>query len=865
MPSALDAVLAVAAPRLDGRSTPEDAAVVLTSFALVALSDDVSTLSERRAMTELLEASWGIVVDAEATYRALERAADEPRHVLLHALEERWRGWSRERAERLLTDLGRIIDADGHLAAGEEALLRRITFLLGLQDRARDAAEPPRGQVVLSTVALEEGKPVIVGRLLRSEICLPRAPIAPSQLRLTLRSGRLEFETLASTQAVLLGGREVTTGSLGPGEELSIGRYRLRLEPSLRDLAVMRPTFATVLDAENLATVVRQDGRPRTLLEGVTFRARAGEMVAVIGPSGSGKSTLLHLLRGDLRASRGRVSLDSSEVAPGAAAAIRRIAFVPQEELLFPALSVEEAVSYAARLKGIHVKGAPTVARHLVDEMLECVGLASHDVRSTLIGDIVRRGISGGQRRRVSVAQELVGDETDVLLLDEPTSGLDPRSEAGITALMRDLADSGRIVIAATHAVRHEILSSFDSVLCLDAHGRLAYFGPAAGLLGHFHVRSVAEIFDQLEAERGAERAEPAPDGANASAAPSSRPGAPAALSFVDQVAVLLDREARIRARDRVSLLLVIALPLVVSALCSLVYYRGCLSGALLFVLCLAGLWSGVSFTVRDIIAHFAVLRHESRTRATLSAAFAAKAIIATAASAVQGLLLTAALFWVFGARGTGSHEPWPGLLGRVTMMSPGHAFLVLWACHILGNAIGFVLSAWFRTAEAAIFMIPFVILPMVAFSGALVPPSQLPRSLVSVLSVSPLYQGYLGLLGSSANVCVVQPVDFERPYKTDRSDRCALTDRTSAPPEGSVGLTPFVQSEGACLHAVFLSASDFGQVNGYPRPPHAVNDDVASQLNGRLVVENLAALVGFSLLLNVLAFVACGRRMRTL
>jgi ABC-type multidrug transport system ATPase subunit/uncharacterized tellurite resistance protein B-like protein/FtsH-binding integral membrane protein len=864
MPSGLRAVLDAANPRLRGDGLEDAAAAaVITAFALIALSDEVSTLSERRALAAILSDQWAIDVAPESVCQILETAAAEPRHLLLHNLEAQFRTWPRDRAQRLMAGLTEIIGADGHVAWAEQALLGRLGVLLGLERSAPPAA-PRRGSMVLSTVSISEGESLRVGRSLRAEICLPRAPIAPIQIRLTARGGRIEFEDVGETVAAVAGGRATAAGVLAVGEELSIGRYRLRLESERYELSIVHPGFSTVLKADDVATVVRQEGRFRALLDGVTFSASAGEMVAIIGPSGSGKSTLLHLLRGEVPASRGQATLDGVPIQPGAAMAIRRISFVPQEELLLAALTVEESVSFTARLKGLHGADHPGMAGGaLIEEMLERVGLSNRDVRRTAIGDTVRRGISGGQRRRVSVAQELVGDDTDVLLLDEPTSGLDPRSEAGITELMRDLADSGKIVIVATHAVQAESLRDFDSVLCLDSAGRPAYFGPPSKIAAHFQVRSVAEIFERLDVAEVPEARGQAPSAGFAERRTVRRArGGSSALGLFGQISVLLRREATVRMRDPVSLALAAALPIAVAGLCSLVYYRGCVHPILLFVLCLASLWSGVSFTVRDITSQFALLRHESRTRALLEAAYAAKAIVATAASAVQALLLTAAVFWVFGARSAGSYRRWPELLEQVSLMSPVMALLVLWACHVLGNAVGALLSACFRTAESAIFMIPFVLLPMVALSGALVPPTELPSRLIQAINFNPLYQGYVGMLGSSASICSTIPVDLENPARTDRSVLCGAEARTKRPPPAA-GLAPFVQSEGSCLHNTFLRSGEFCRMEGLPSLPPA--EGVAAQMNSRLVGRSLAILLGFAALLHLAAVRICGRRMRTL
>jgi ABC-2 type transporter len=327
----------------------------------------------------------------------------------------------------------------------------------------------------------------------------------------------------------------------------------------------------------------------------------------------------------------------------------------------------------------------------------------------------------------------------------------------------------------------------------------------------------------------------------------------------------LLRREATVRARDPVTLALTMALPIAVAGLCSLVYHRGCVQPTLLFVFTLTSVWAGVSFTVRDIISNFAVMRHESRTRADLAMSYAAKAVVATGASALQALVLASSLFLVFGAHDASDYSGWSEIVDHTSLMNPFTAFLVLWACHVFGNAVGVVLSASFRTTEAAIFMVPFVVLPLVAFSGALVPPRDLPAKLAGAMRAAPLYQGYVGLLGSSANICFHAPVDVDDPSKSDRSVVCDAEHRTLTPPGETPLRMPFVQSESSCLHNTYQYTGDFCHDNGLPCHPGPSSDPVGRQLNAGLVATSVGTLVGFSGFLYLAALQISKRRMRTL
>ncbi|XP_024384304.1 ABC transporter G family member 17 isoform X2 [Physcomitrium patens] len=219
----------------------------------------------------------------------------------------------------------------------------------------------------------------------------------------------------------------------------------------------------------------------KSLLQGISGKAKDGEILAVMGPSGSGKSTLIDALaqRIDRKSLVGSITLNGQEVDPDL---LRNIsAYVMQDDLLFPMLTVKETLMFAAnvRLPASHGKEAK-IAR--VNSMIRQLGLGK--VADTIIGDESHRGVSGGERRRVSIGIDIVHGPL-LLFLDEPTSGLDSSSAFMVVETLRHIAEMGSIVIFSVHQPSDRILGLIDNLLIL-ANGQMIYMGHPKELTAYF-------------------------------------------------------------------------------------------------------------------------------------------------------------------------------------------------------------------------------------------------------------------------------------------------------------------------------------------------------------------------------------------
>ncbi len=241
-----------------------------------------------------------------------------------------------------------------------------------------------------------------------------------------------------------------------------------------------------MLELKEVSFTIRKDGEDIPLVDRVSIRVPKGHFMAIVGPSGCGKTTLLKTIAGLNPESGGALFWDSRDLSKEGDFSPSEIGYVPQFSIAYEPLSVDESVEAATRLR---VRcGSTEELDHRIDRVLEETGLGP-------ISDRQVKVLSGGQKRRLGLAMELVSDPK-LLLCDEVTSGLDPRSEREIVRLLHDLSrKDGRIVMAVTHSLAH--LELYDSILVMH-EGRVAFHGPPEQLTHYFSVGDTEEVYPRL-------------------------------------------------------------------------------------------------------------------------------------------------------------------------------------------------------------------------------------------------------------------------------------------------------------------------------------------------------------------------------
>ncbi|XP_019175933.1 PREDICTED: ABC transporter G family member 25-like [Ipomoea nil] len=233
----------------------------------------------------------------------------------------------------------------------------------------------------------------------------------------------------------------------------------------------------------------------RTILSGITGIVHPGEILAVLGPSGSGKSTLLNALAGRLQGHclTGTVLANNRKLSKPV---LKRTGFVAQDDLLYPHLTVRETLVFCALLRlpgSVHKRDKIATAESVIAE------LGLEKCENTIIGNAFVRGVSGGERKRVSIAHEMLINPS-LLILDEPTSGLDSTAAFRLVSTLRSLAQKGKTVLTSVHQPSSRVYQMFSSVLVLS-EGRSLYFGKGNEAMSYFESIGFSPSFPMNPAD----------------------------------------------------------------------------------------------------------------------------------------------------------------------------------------------------------------------------------------------------------------------------------------------------------------------------------------------------------------------------
>jgi len=585
-----------------------------------------------------------------------------------------------------------------------------------------------------------------IGRGDECDIRLDGLLISNNHARISQSSRGLAIADLNSTNGTYVNGQRITGQlQLGTEDVVQIGPFLLRVNQE-RGVTVFDARSKTRLDVVKITKEVtnRSGGGKIRLLDEVDLSIQPNEFVGLLGPSGAGKSTLMDSLNGMRPASSGHVLVNNLDLYQHLESLKQSIGYVPQDDIIHRELTVYRTLYYVARLRLSRDISTREIDQ-VVTEVMDITGLSERR-------DVSISQLSGGQRKRVSIAVELI-TKPSVIFLDEPTSGLDPATEEKVMKLFRQIAESGRTVILTTHAM--ENVKLFDKLVVL-MRGKLVFYGKPQEALAHCGAESFKDLYDKLEApilqklaraNGGANKDQIAEEVANEwkrrflqteqyrmnvdiplrSVSASAHVSAPAKRrgSFGDwlrQWATLARRYLEVLSADKFNLLILFGQAPIIAMLTYLVVGAKAPRDFVYFVLALVSLWFGTSVAAREIIREQAVYKRERMVNLRLLPYVGSKILILMIIVGLQSLLLFGTLKFLDATR----LMSFPGGFGGL-----GH-LAVMMLTSLVGIALGLFVSAVVKTSEMATSLIPLILIPQILFSGLV----GIPTSMSKVVGV---------------------------------------------------------------------------------------------------------------------------------
>ena len=463
------------------------------------------------------------------------------------------------------------------------------------------------------------------------------------------------------------------------------------------------------------------DDRGATLLDRVSLTVRPGALAAVIGPSGGGKSALLKVIVGVWRPTSGAVKFDGRDLHAEYESLRGRIGIVPQEDVVHRRLTVNQALIIAAKLRM-----PPDITEHerqqVFSRVLDELEMAEH--AHTRVDEL-----SGGQRKRVSIAIELL-TEPSFLVLDEPTTGLDPALDRQVMTMLRGLADAGRVIVVVTHSLR--FVDVCDQVLLLAPGGKSAYRGAPDDVAEAMGSHDWADIYDSIGSDPvGAQQRYFERHGHTsalpAEPVPSSPAGKARRTSFWRQLAAIAQRQCRLIVADRRYLVFLVSAPIIAGLLpLGVDGDAGFTKPApgssapfeprqVIVLLTFAAIVLGLTLSVRDLIGERAIYRHERTAGLSPSAYLLAKIGVFGAVATAQAALLVL----VVTAPGIGKRAPATAALLGIPMLE---LFVDVAATAAVGAVLGLAISAVSRSTNQYIPLLALAFVAQLVFAGSFVP-----------------------------------------------------------------------------------------------------------------------------------------------
>ena len=508
-----------------------------------------------------------------------------------------------------------------------------------------------------------------------------------------LSDDKFLIKDLGSLNGVYVNGSKLSgTKTISKKDNIFISKYLLKIDGKAKDLS-----DELAISAIGIEKVYPNQKKGKKALHKMDISVPSRSLLAIMGPSGCGKSTLLKSLNGESPPTKGRVLIFNQDLITNYEYLKTQIGYVPQDDIVHKQLTVEQSLFFAAKLRIANISKADIKVK--IDQILSELNI-SH-IKNSLISDI-----SGGQRKRVSIAIELLTDPM-LLFLDEPTSPLDPQTIEDFLNILKKLSENGTTVIMVTH--KPEDLDYMDEVIFMADNngGKIVYYGDSTQYKDYFNVNNAVSVFSQISGDNSKKWVEkysnPRPlsttqDREKVLINKSNQ-------SPIEQFFWLTYRYFKIKTNDKVNTSIMLLQAPIIALLACLVFKEVSLS--VLFIMAVSAVWFGSTNAAREIVGELPIYKRERMYNLKLIPYIFSKITVLSFFSIIQSFVFIYILYFYYGDSDF-----------DIFFNNPFSSFIWMSFLTISSTFLGLLLSAIFDTSEKVLAVVPIVLIPQIMLAG---------------------------------------------------------------------------------------------------------------------------------------------------
>lgn len=552
-----------------------------------------------------------------------------------------------------------------------------------------------------NTLSLDGRREVMIGRASECDVTLPHISVSKHHAKITCEGGKYYIADQGSTNGIVINNKQITGKQrLKEKDVIMITNSKLIFSSKMLSYCCYRSGIS--VDVSDVV-ITRGKGK-KSFVTGnhVSLGIKPGELVAIIGGSGAGKSTILNCMCGYLPPKKGEVYINGVNLYRNFDSFKKLIGYVPQSDIVYDNLTLYDMLSYTAKLR-LPKDTTPVEREAAIDRAIRLVELP--EKKNSFI-----KSLSGGQKKRASIAVELLSDP-NLLFLDEPASGLDPGTERNLMCSLREMADGGKTVILVTHSTLQ--LRLCDKIVFMGKGGNLCFFGSYDEALKFFGVSDVVDVYNMITDHAKEWRTRYDSIAVSVGTYKAEREKVAQKKSKKRfQLPVLCSRYMKLVINDRQRLLLLLAQAPILALLISLVadgqqFEQYEMTKSLLFALSCSAFWVGMLNAIQEVCKERSIMKREYMTGLSLTSYVLSKILVLGILCVIQSVLIVGVFSVSVGL-------PEEGLLTQPFVELFATTFLTA----VASTAMGLFVSSLFTNADRAMTVAPILLMPQILFSG---------------------------------------------------------------------------------------------------------------------------------------------------